>query len=225
MVGSNQARGQASRRQDNNVGSRSNSSIDVRNPNIKYMDERTIVTRNLKYITKAARVYKEFYCTKDITYVYTNEFGQDDELTIRFLADSFMHMCGVKEYKGLSARMFYSHAVKGKIQANRLVLITPEHFDTKVKALRKLKELSILDNIGVVNHNVVYRQYDFGQMIRTKEDLISIGTVEDKDNNKVPLTLINIPLSQNRLKAAMRGFCPVKEVRIVDRDIHRKQAN
>lgn len=203
----------------------SNSHIAKRNPYIKHMDQEDVLKRNLKYVTKGARVYQEHYCSKDITYVYENEFGRELGLTIRYEAGNFMHMCGVKDYKGRSAEQFYNDALVGKILMSEVVLVTTEHFDTKIKALRKLKELTEVSNIGVVNNNVVYNQYDFGQMIRTKEDLISIGTVVDKKTKmKVPLTLINIPLSKGRLKAAMRGYCSVKKIIVKEADTENRKA-
>lgn len=169
----------------------------------------------LKAITKAAKVYRDNYCNKDITYTYINKSGKHDSLTITFMQQNFMHMCGILAYEGFHAGNFYDHALEGKLIKERFRIANVQHFVSKMKAIKNLKELMEQKDIGVVDNNVVYKRYDFGQMIRTKEDLISIGTVEDsKTRKKVPLTLINIPLATDTLKAAMSCFCPVVDITI-----------
>lgn len=169
----------------------------------------------LQAITKAAKVYRDNYCNKDITYTYINKDGMRDTLTITFMQQNFMHMCGILAYEGFYSGDFYEHALDGRLMKERFRIANVQHFVSKMKAIKNLKELMEQKDIGVVDNNVVYKRYDFGQMVRTKEDLISIGTVDDaKTRKKVPLTLINIPLATDTLKAAMSCFCPVVDITI-----------
>lgn len=169
----------------------------------------------LNAITKAAKVYRDNYCNKDITYIYINKSGGRDTLTITFMQQNFMHMCGILAYEGFHSGDFYEHALAGRLMKDRFRIANVQHFVSKMKAIKNLKELMEQKDIGVVDNNVVYKRYDFGQMVRTKEDLISIGTVDDsKTRKKVPLTLINIPLATDTLKAAMSCFCPVVDITI-----------
>lgn len=165
-------------------------------------------------MTRAARVYDKNYSGKKVTYTYTNEQGREDNLSIYFNKGNFMHLCGVVKYEGYNAIQFFDDAVKGRLKKANIKIVSPRHFISKMKAVKDLKKLIVQENVGIVDNNVIYKQYDFGKMVRTKQDLISIGTVADSNNHNVPLTLINIPLATNNMRKAINCFCPVTKVTI-----------
>lgn len=177
----------------------------------------SIVQRYLKTIIQAARKYDQGYRNKAIVYYYLEEDGSLAKMEVTFKAGNFMHLCGVVDYIGRTARQFFLDALKGRLNLKKIKIRSVTHFEMKMDAILDIDKLIKTKNVGIVDTNVVYQKMDLGKMVRLKgsdEGSVAIGTRKVKEGSLVPLSLINIPLARTEVKRQMKTWKPVVKIEV-----------
>lgn len=161
------------------------------------------------------KFFDENLANKRVTY-YFNSKGIPKRRTIYFYKRNFMHLCGVTKYVS-GATGFYKDCAEGTLKTSRSWSYNPKLVPTKIEALGNLPKLLEQKFVGFSDDTVVHKKVNYGEMVRTKEDLIALGTVEDRaTKNQVPISLINLEVSDSGMKKATSNWCKVHSITVKD---------
>lgn len=174
----------------------------------------TLIRQNLNKILDAHDIYDKYFKGKRYIYHYKNK-NQDASYEINYFKRNFMHLCGVLKYPG-GAKGFYEACLERKVNVKKVGIGNVNHFKNKLKIISGLRSLAFAKSVGITNGTVCYKNTDFGTMIRTRQDLLAIGTVKDVGSKKnVPLSLINVKVDQTQLRTLLTNYINVDRVEII----------
>lgn len=150
------------------------------------MKKNVDVNTALKIIIKAAKNYDAFLNGKHFCIVYHNEDNWE-YVEVAFHDINFLHLTGVKSK--LSAKMFYSAAISGKLSIKDIII------DSKGKAQQKLIVLPYLHEllynncmIGNFINSGIYVKSDY--FVGDTKAFLSLGFIKGKKKD-IPITLYN----------------------------------
>lgn len=171
----------------------------------------------LEELYQYAKVYDFKFSGKQVTY-YFHSKGVPKRRTIYFLKRNFMHLCGVNRYPG-GWRKFYNDCMGLKVRTGEAYAIKKEYVVPKIKALGNIDKLLRRGYVGFSDDAVVHKKTNYGEMVRTREDLIALGTVRDSKNGfQVPLSLINMEVSSDGMKVSTSSWCKVHTIVVKEID-------
>lgn len=197
------------------ISTKGNTHKRTQKPQRKAYYDAGLVRKHLKYILDAFDVYHKHFNNKRYVYHYL-AYGENRTQEIVFFKRNFMHLCGVVAYPG-GSKAFYDDCRLRKLAVNKVGFGHHNHFQNKLKVIKQLKQLAQPQNIGITDGVICYKRTDFGTMIRTKEDLLAIGTVEDKlTKQTVPLSLLNVQVDRTQLRTLITNYICVDRLEIFD---------
>lgn len=169
---------------------------EIRQKPLKELTGKELGIRFARKIVKMAKFYQKYLSNKKLTYYYLDENLQERTFVLHFYPRNFRHLCGVAGYKRtrqLQARDFYEDAVKDNLKEDGIQILGKGKFILKMESIGQLKNLIHPEKLGIVDGAVVFNGVNYGEMIRTKQDLMALGTVIDqRTHNRVPLSQLNI---------------------------------
>ena len=183
----------------------------VQNANMESIQE--IVASRREDLHKHAKTYQELFSGKKVTYYFYSK-GVPKRRTICFYRRNFMHLCGVHRYEG-GWKKFYKDCIKGRIKTGTAFSLRKAYVEAKIDALAGLPKLLEQGYVGFSDDAVVHKGTNYGEMVRTQEDMIALGTIEDEvTKNQVPISLINIEVSTQDMKKATSNWSKVSMIKV-----------
>lgn len=171
---------------------------------------------------RSSHMYKDNFADKRVTYYFFSK-GVPKRRTIYFYKRNFMHLCGVSRYPG-GWKKFYRDCLESKIRTSKARSIQPKYVTPKIDALESLPKLLNRKYVGFSDDSVVHKRTNYGELVRTREDMLALGTVEDRaTGNQVPISLINLEVSNDGMKKATSNWNKVSQIKV--RDIEKDETD
>lgn len=174
-----------------------------------------LVGKNLKKMYAACKIYDKLFKGKRYTYYYRVGVKQQ-KYEVSFFKRNFMHLCGVLRYPG-GSKAFYDDCLKQKLNVYKVGIGHPKHFMMKLNTINNLKLMTEASKLGITDGVICYKDRDFGQMLRTRDNLVALGTVQDSvtQDTNVPLSLLNIKMDADELTLLVKNYITIDKLEII----------
>ena len=166
-------------------------------------------------LKRHAQFFEDNLVDKRVTY-YFNSKGVPKRRSIYFYKRNFMHLCGISRYHN-GWKGFYEDCLDNRLKTSKALSLQPKYVEPKIDALEDLPKLLDKEHVGFSDGAVVHKNTNYGELVRTRQDLVALGTVEDRTTkNQVPISLINLEASQEGMRKATSDWSKVYSIRVED---------